>query len=378
MHQTWLEISKSALLNNISEIRKNLSPQTKFIAVVKANAYGHGLFEVVNIIKNQVDKLAVYDFKDSILLRGEKITQPLLVLGRLWVEQIGVAIKNNIEVTVTTFDVLEELKKTTPEKYGEKKLRVHICVDTGLGRDGFVASDMEKLVEILQNKNLQKNIELVGLYSHFASADDASFDDYTKNQIIALKKWQKAIEKIGFNLAIHTSASAGTLSGLATDFDMVRIGLSLYGFWPSKDVKIRNQNKVNLHPVLEWKVRISEVKNMPQGSAISYNCTHILTRDSRIAVLPVGYFDGVPRIASNKAYVLVNGKKVPQIGRVTMNLIVLDVTDLKSVKEGDIATIIGCDEKESISAEDWAVWSQTVNYEISTRLNSSLYRTVVK
>ena len=378
MHQTWLEISKSALQNNVAEIRKILAPQTKLMAVVKANAYGHGLSQVVNIIKNKVDALAVYDFKDAIFLRGEEISQPIMVLGRLWVEQISAAIKNNIEVTVTTFDVLEELKKNASEKYGEKKLKVHICVDTGLGRDGFAIGEMEKLVEILQNKNLQENIELVGIYSHFAAADDSSLDYYTTNQMMVLKKWQKNFEKIGFNPLVHTSASAGTLSGVATDFDMVRIGLSLYGFWPSKDVKVRNQNKVNLRPVLEWKVKIAEVKNMPKGSAISYNCTHILTRDSKIAVLPVGYFDGVPRIASNKAYVLVNGKKVAQIGRVTMNLIVLDVTDVKHVKEGDIATIIGCDDNETITAEDWATWSQTVNYEISTRLNSSLSRKVVQ
>jgi alanine racemase len=378
MDQTWLEISRSALLNNVSEIKKILAPQTKFMAVVKANAYGHGLFEVVNIIKNKVDALAVYDFKDAILLRDEEITKPLLVLARLWPEQIASAIKNNLEVTVTTFDVLEELKKTAPEKYGKKKLKVHICVDTGLGRDGFASDAMEKLLEILQNKNLQKNIELVGLYSHFASADNVAYDYYTTSQINVLKKWQKAFEKIGLKPSVHTAASAGTLSGLATGFDMVRIGLSLYGFWPSQDVKTRNQNKVNLRPVLEWKVKISEVKNMSEGSAISYNCTHILKRDSKVAVLPIGYFDGVPRIASNKAYVLVNGKKVPQIGRVTMNLIVLDVTDVKKVKEGDIATIIGCDDDETISAEDWASWSQTVNYEISTRLNASLLRKVVK
>jgi len=373
MDLTWLEISKSALLKNVAEIKKSLAPQTKFMAVVKANAYGHGLLEVVNAIKNKVDAFAVFDFNDAIYLRGKKLTKPILTLGRLWPEQINWALKNNLEVTVTTFDIFDVIKKGT----GEQKLMVHICVDTGLGRDGFAAADMEKLNEILQNKNVQKNVEIVGLYAHFASADDAGFDYYTTSQIIALRKWQKSLEKIGLKPAIHHGASAGVLSGQATSFDIARIGVSLYGFWPSKEVKVRNKNNSNLQPVLSWKAKISEVKNMPKGSAISYGCSHILTRDSKIAVLPIGYFDGIARVSSGRSWVLIGGKKVPQIGRVTMNLIVVDVTDVKKVKEGDIATIIGCDEKETISAEDWGSWSQTSNYEVVTKINSVINRKMV-
>lgn len=373
MDLTWLEISKSALLKNVAEIKKSLAPQTKFMAVVKANAYGHGLLEVVNAIKNKVDAFAVFDFNDAIYLRGKKLTKPILTLGRLWPEQINLALKNNIEVTVTTFDIFDVIRKGK----GEQKLMVHICVDTGLGRDGFAAADMEKLNEILQNKNVQKNVEIVGLYAHFASADDAGFDYYTTSQNIALRKWQKSLEKIGLKPAIHHGASAGVLSGQATSFDIARIGVSLYGLWPSKEVKVRNKNNSNLQPVLSWKAKISEVKNMPKGSVISYGCSHILNRDSKIAVLPIGYFDGIARVSSGRSLVLVGGKKVPQIGRVTMNLIVLDVTDLKKVKEGDIATIIGHDEKETISAEDWGSWSQTSNYEVVTKINSGINRKVV-
>ena len=372
MNLTWLEISKSALLNNVAEIRKSLSPKTKFMAVVKANAYGHGLLEVVNVIKNKVDYFAVYDLGDAILLRSKKITKPILTLGRVLPEQINIAIKNNIEVTVSTFDILESAKKIS----GEKKLMVHICADTGLGRDGFVAADLKKLIELLKNKNLQKNIEVIGLCSHFASSDDAGFDFYTTSQIMELKKWQRALAEIGLKPIIHQGASAASLNGVAKDFDIARIGLSLYGLWPSEEVKIRNKNQSNLLPVLSWRVRISEVKNMPKGSAISYGCTHILQRDSKVAVLPIGYFDGILRVSSNKSQVLIKGKKVSQIGRVTMNLIVLDVTDVK-VKEGDEATIIGTDGKEYISAEDWADWSQTSNYEIVTKINPSLKRKVV-
>lgn len=373
MNLTWLEISKSALLNNISEIKKNLAPKTKFMAVVKSNAYGHGLVEVVNAVKSKVDYFAVYDLADGILLRSKKVTKPILVLGRVLPEQIKLAIKNNLEVTVSTFDLLEAAKKIV----GTKKLMLHICVDTGLGRDGFVAGDMKKVSEALQNKNLQKNIEVVGLYAHLASSDDSNFAPYTKNQIALLLQWKKTLAEIGLNPAIHTSASAAILTQCAPDFDITRIGVSLYGLWPSTEVKMLRENKNKLLPVLSWKVRVAEVKNLSQGSAISYNCTHILKRDSKIAVLPIGYFDGIPRITSNKSFVLVNGKRAPQIGRVTMNLIVIDVTDVGAVKAGDVVTIIGCDKKESITADDWAEWAQTSNYEIVTRINPGVPRKII-
>jgi len=377
MTLTWIEISKSALLNNISEIKKNLSPKTKFMAVVKANAYGHGLWEVAKSVKTKVDYFAVYCFEDAIFLRSKKITKPILTLGRILPKQINLAIKNNIEISISTFDILEAAKKISQNNKSGKKLIAHICMDSGLGRDGFVESDLEKLLDLLKNKNLQKNIEIRGLYAHFASADDSAFDSYSENQIALFKKWQKSFNNIGLNPQIHHAASAGILTNKATDFDIVRLGVSLYGLWPSDEIKDKKKNKNKLLPVLSWKAQISEIKSLPKGSAISYGCTHILTRDSKIAVLAVGYYDGVPRIASNKCWALVNGKKVPQIGRVTMNLIVLDVTDAGNVKIGDIATIIGSDKKETISADDWANWAQTSNYEIVTRLNSSLSRKVL-
>ena len=378
MALTWLEISKSALLNNIAEIKKNFSAKTKFMAVVKANAYGHGLLEVVNSIKSKVDYLAVYDFNDAIFLISKKITKPILVLGRILPNQIALVIKNNIEVTVSTFDILEAVKKKSPKKKNEKKLIIHLCLDTGLGRDGFVFAEMEKVLNLLKNKNLQNNIKVKGLYAHFASADDSAFDSYTKNQVELLLKWKKSLAEIGLKPLIHTSASAGTLTNIAPQFDISRIGLSLYGLWPSKEVEIRNKNKTKLMPVLSWRALISEVKNMPKGSAISYGCTYILKRDSKIAVLPIGYYDGIFRCSSNKGWALVNCQKVPQIGRVTMNLIVLDVTDVKQVKAGDVVTIIGNDKKENVNADDLAIWAQTSNYEIVTRINSALKRLIVK
>ncbi len=361
---TWLEISKKALLNNIAQIKKRLPKKTKFMAVVKANAYGHGLFEVVSAIENKVDYLAVFAFDDAILLRKKGCKKPLLVLSRIFLDQVDLAIKHDIEVTVSTLDILQKVKK---------KLKVHICVDTGLGRDGFVFDDAEKILDLLKKSPLQ----VQGIYAHFAAADDDNFDDYTQKQIAELVRWKKEFLHQKISPLIHHLASAGALNDkFSQHFDIARIGISLYGLWPSKKVKNREENKTKLTPVLSWKARIAEVKFLPKGSKISYNCTHVLKRDSKLAVLGIGYFDGIPRVASNKAFAIVGGKKVPQIGRVTMNLIVLDVTDIANVKAGDVATIIGCEKKSQISADDWGAWSQSSCYEVVTRINSSLKRMI--
>ena len=212
-----------------------------------------------------------------------------------------------------------------------------------------------------------------GLYAHFACADDSSFDSYTKKQISELLKWKKSFAEIGLQPLLHHAASAAAITSQAVDLDMVRVGISLYGLWPSKEIETKHKNKIKLIPVLSWKTRIAEIKFLPKGSAISYNCTHILKRDSKLAVLPIGYFDGIARVSSNKSFAIVGGKKVSQIGRVTMNLIVLDVTDVADVKEGDVAEIIG----KEITADDWAIWSQSSNYEVVTRINSAVKRVMV-
>lgn len=369
MNLSWVEISKKALLNNISQLKKNL-PKAKFIAVVKANAYGHGLLEVANIIKNNVDYLAVYDFRDALILRQKQIKNPILLLGKIFPNQINLAIKHNIEVTVSTFDILEAAKKIS----GKKKLKIHICVDSGFGRDGFIYSDFSKVLKLLKSDK----ISCVGLYSHFASADDSKFNSFTKKQVDEFLKWKKEFNEVGLQPLVHHAASAGSFFEYRrNDFDALRIGLSIYGLWPSEELKLENQKRVKLIPALTWKAVICEIKSLPKGSTISYGCTHILKRDSKIAILPIGYYDGISRVSSNKSQFLINGTKVPQLGRVTMNIVLLDITDIKNVKIGDEVVIIGNSKKQNISANDWALWSQTSNYEIVTRISSNLPRIIV-
>ena len=367
---TWLEISKDALLNNVSEIKKRLSKKTKFIAVVKSNAYGHGLLEVVKTISKNVDYFAVYSFDDALLLRAKKITKPILMLGRVFSTQLFLAIKNNIELSVSNFDVLEAAQKFL----GNKKISIHLCVDTGLGRDGFIFSDSKKILQLLAHKN----IEVKGLYTHFAASDNSAFDAYTKKQVAELLRWKNELAKIAIHPLIHASSTAGTfISDFECCFDAARIGGGIYGLWSSNEVFEKHQKETKLVAALSWKTKVVEIKNLPKGSCISYGCTFQLKRDSKIAILPVGYFDGIPRISSNKGHVIINGKKLPQLGRVTMNMLVIDATDLTKIKVGDIATIIVGEKNQIVSAEDWGNWSGSFNYEITTRINPNLIRKLI-
>lgn len=363
---TSIEISKKALQNNVAEIKKCLPKKTKFMAVVKANAYGHGLFEVVNSVKSKVDYFATYAFDDAVLMRKKGVKKPILVLSRVFEDQVDLAIKHDLIVTVSTLDILQKVKKP---------LRCHICVDDGLGRDGFVFSDLEKVVKAAKNSQLK----IEGLYSHLSAADDVLENEYTRKQIAELLTWKKAFAKVGLNILTRHTASAGSLMGWASEeFAIARIGKALYGNWPSDDVRKACEKKVKLIPALTWKTQIVELRNLPKGSKISYNCTYTLQRDSKIATLPIGYFDGISRLGSGNIVALVNGKRVKQLGRVTMNLIVLDVTDLNNVKIGDEVVMIGKQGREFISATEVGTFSGTSCYEVTTRLSSSIKRILVK
>lgn len=362
---TWIEISKKALLNNIAAIKKILPKKTKFMAVVKANAYGHGLFEVVDAIKNNVDYLATFHFEDAILMRKKGVKTPILVLSRIFEDEIDLAIKHDIIATVSTLDILQKVKKP---------LRCHLCIDTGLGRDGFVFTQLEEVLNIAKKSKLK----IEGIYAHFSAADDKNKDAYTKNQIEKLLTWKRAFQKNNFKILTHHAASAGSLMGYTnSEFDLVRVGKALYGNWPSEDVKKACEKKVKLMPVLTWKTKITELRQLKKGENISYNCTYKLSKNSKVATLPIGYFDGISRLSSSKSFVLIGGKKCPQIGRVTMNLIVIDVSALKNVKIGDEVIIIGAQGRAKISATEMGAFAQTSCYEAVTRIASTIMRRVV-
>jgi alanine racemase len=364
MH-SWLEINTKNLTHNIAQLKKFSSPRTKLMAVIKGNAYGHGLLEVGKAIAEDVDYLGIYDLNDALLLRKNKIKTPILMLGRTFASEVSQVIKNNIDITVTTFDLLEAIAKI------KTKPMIHLGIDTGIGRDGFNHNDLEKVAKFIK----EKNIAVKGIYMHFSAAEEKLSDDYSKNQINNFLQWKKTIKAEIY----HVSASSGLLmKNFGHEFDMVRTGTAMYGMWTSDDIYERFKNKIKLRPVLSLKTKIVEIKSMSKGDSIAYNRTHKLTRDSKIAILPLGYFDGISRIASGKIEVLIKEKRCKQLGRVMMNMLVIDVTDVKNLKVGDIATVIGKDGKEIITAEECAIWGQTSNLEVTTRLSALLPRQIIQ
>lgn len=366
--RTWVEIDTKAIAHNIRALSKRLPKKTKVIAVIKGNGYGHGTEIVAGAaLKARADYLAVFDISEAVALRKAKITLPILVLKSIYPEEIEVAVKYKLDIAVSTFELLRALKKAKLAK----PLSVHVVADTGLGRDGFLLEDTEKVLAHLVGN---PNIQVAGLMTHFSGSESREFDAYTVMQVAFLYEWQKRLRDTGIYPMLHASATAGTFLAKEFGMDMVRFGIGMYGLWPSAETKAIDREDTRLRPALSWKARVSEVKTLQAGSFIAYDCTTRVQRDSIVAIVPVGYYDGYPRTASNKSFVLIRGKRARVLGRVMMNMIVMDVTDIPGVKLGDTAILIGIDKGVSWSADDLAESSGTINYEITTRINETIPR----
>ena len=366
--KTWVEIDSKALRRNVVALRKNISPKTKFMAVVKGDAYGHGMLALAEVLAQaRVDYLAVFGIEEGIALRKNGNKLPILVLRSIFPEEVVTALEYDLEVVVSTIELLKYLKKVKLKK----RLRVHLMVDTGLGRDGFLINESTKIIKLLLNN---KNIELVGLMSHFSGVENRLFDSYSVMQVAFLFEWKKQLQESGFDPMLHISATAGVFFSKEFGMHIARFGIGLYGLWPSGDTKQLDNGKTNLKPVLEWKTIVNEVKKLQAGSYIGYDLSYRLMRDATVAILPVGYADGYPRGASNKASVLIHGKRAQVLGRVMMNMIVVDVTDISKVIPGDTVTLIGVDGKMVLSAEELAEASGTIQYELVTRIDARVPR----
>ncbi len=367
--RTWVEISKSAVSKNIATFRKIVGPRVKLWAVVKSNAYGHGLVQFSELTeKSGIDGFCVDSFVEALRLRKEGIKKSILVLGPTLSELAKDAASKDITLSVSNFEILKHLSQTkNPPKF-------HIKIDTGMSRQGFFLEDVPKVINLLNNKYSILNTRLSGVFTHFASAKDTNYPTYTDRQFDKFQKAIKLFEKAGYkNLVKHVSATGGTMINSRYHLDAVRIGIGLYGLWPAKELELQLSNKIHLKPVLTWKTIISEVKNIPSGQFVGYDLVERVTRPTKIAVLPIGYWHGLPRALSSVGEVLINGRRARILGRVSMDLTVVDVTGVKC-QVGDIATLIGQDEKNEIKAEEMARHAQTSHYEIVTRLNPLMER----
>lgn len=363
--RTYLEINKNALAHNLKAMQSKLGKGVMSLAVIKGNAYGHGMIGVAEVLKDKADYFGVFDFDDAVILRKNRIKNKILVLCPAQEDLLEDAIKYNVELTVTSIAVLKHFVKNT-----KKEIKIHLNIETGLGRDGFVINDRNEILKLLKQN---PKVKVVGLFTHFMGVESIKHKNYTANQVAILLEWKKVFIDNGYKIILHSSGTAGALLYKDFELDMCRLGVGLYGLYPSDEVK-KNLPDIVLRSALSWHTKIVEIKELASGVCVGYDCTYKTNKNTKIAILPVAYYDGIPRSASNKGFVIIKGQKVPIIGRVMMNMIVVDITGIAGVKVGEIATIIGKQGQSMITAEDWASWSNTINYEVVTRINPNIDR----
>ncbi len=379
MYTTWLEISRFAIKHNLKQFRKIIGPNIKLMAVVKSNAYGHGMIEVVIIaLNNGTDWLGVVNLDEALKLRRAKIKAPILILSYFPFEdskQIREAIKNEIDLPIYNLKIAKLLSKIA-SKIG-KSAKTHIKVDTGTSRLGVLVKDA---LDFIRKVRQLPNLETRGIFTHYASSEEQD-QTFTNKQTEEFRKLLDGLRQENIEIPLaHTACSAACIINPQTHSDMVRIGISFYGLWPSQDTKRLAQKvrpEFNLKPVLTWKTRIIQIKDLPEGTTVGYGCTYEVKRPTRLAVLPCGYYEGYDRLLSNKGEVLIKGKRCKVLGRVCMNLTMVDVTDITDVKVGDEVILIGKQGREEITAEEIAEKIETINYEVVSRINPNLLRIYV-
>lgn len=364
--RTWIEVDTRALRHNYGVFRKLLNAKTKLMAVVKSNAYGHWLVEFSRMLERcGADWFGVDSIVEARTLRKEAIGKSLLILGHTVPECYQEAARINASVTISNFDAL---KNATRKISAKKSLKVHIKTDTGMTRQGFLIKDMPRVLKIL--KQNQKKIIFEGLYTHFAAAKNPAFPSDTNAQIRQFDSVIKLTRKSGFNPLVHASATSGTIVFPKAHYGMVRVGIGMYGYWPSPEVQAAFEDTIVLKPALMWKTAIGEIKNVPKGSRVGYDFTETLQKPSRVAILPVGYWHGYPRALSSIGHVAIRGKRAKVLGRISMDMIIIDISHIKSVRTGDEVLLLG----GAIPAEEVANLAGTINYEIITRLNPLIKR----
>ena len=361
--RTWAEIDLDALAHNYRALRSNLEPGCKFVGVVKANAYGHGAVPVAKKLEELgAEYLAVACLDEAVELRQAGITAPILILGGTTGQFAGELLR--YDITQTVFDLTTAKEYSAAAQKAGKSLKVHIKADTGMGRLGFVGAD--RVAEIKEVCALP-GLEAEGLFTHFADADGS--EEYTMAQFTSFLDLRDALEREGVTFKInHCAASAAMLHYPCTHLDMVRPGIALYGHYPDEDAV--GLDGPGLIPVMTLKTRVAAVRTLPAGSCISYGRTHVLSRESRLAVLPIGYADGLHRGLSGRMEVAFDGQPAPIVGRICMDLCMADVTDLPQVQPGDVAEVFG----KNLRVEDKSDTLGTISYECLTSVSRRVPR----
>jgi alanine racemase len=378
--KTHIEINAANLIHNLEEFRKLTAPKTKLMFVVKANAYGHGIKEVISITRNLpfIDYYAVDSVEEAIIVKSVDSSRKILVIGWTDGDQIKEIIQNDFEMVAPSMDYLKNVVAIAKEI--KRCAFVHLKVETGTSRLGMPPKHIENILNGTENLNPQY-LKVTGLYSHFANIEDTTDHAYAEFQ---LETFNKLLTKIDHrSLVKHFSCSAATLLFPKTHFDIARVGIAAYGFWPSKPTYVSymetKRTPIQLKPVLSWYAKAAQVKDLEKGEPVGYGLTYRAFDRSRIIVVPVGYYDGYDRKLSNSATIILQGTKAPVRGRVCMNMFMAEVTHIKDkiLRQGDRIILVGQSGDEKITIDELADMAGTINYEFVSRLNPLIPRVVV-
>lgn len=373
----WVEIDAAALRWNLQQFRRHLG-SSALGAVVKSNAYGHGMLEIAALARQaDVPWLCVNQLDEALALREAGHDARILVMGAIPLGRLESVVEHDLRPVLYNPASLERLQALGAAR--DSRVAVHLKVETGTHRQGIAADDLRPIAEYVQRAS---HLQLEGVTTHFANIEDTTDHRYAAGQLRRFRAAVESLESVVGRIPLrHAACSAATILFPETHFDLARVGISLYGLWPSSETRVSchesSAGKWELRPLLSWKSRVAQVKRVPADSFVGYGCTHRTTRDSRIAVLPVGYYEGYDRRLSAGAYTLIGGRRAPLIGRVCMNMCMVDVTDIPGVDVEDEVVLIGAQGEDQITAEQLAKWCGTISYEIVSRIWDGLPRIAV-
>jgi alanine racemase len=362
LRPTWADIDRSAFDRNVEAVARRLPNGSRLIAVLKADAYGHGAVELARRCPpDRVAMIATALLEEALELRNAGIELPLLVLGPLTAAQIPMALDNGVVIGVVGPEELEAVCGIARER----EVKIHLKLDTGSGRVGVIESELARVVEMIRSA---PRLRIEAVYTHFANAGDPN-DPYTEHQIENFRRMRNQLQAAGISTPRHHLAnSAAVMRGMIDPGDYVRVGIALYG------AEALDAGGPRLEPLLRWRTEIVRLKELPAGSGIGYGVTFRTARRSRIATLPVGYADGYSRAFSNNADVLAGGRRAPVVGRVSMDLVTIDVTDLAGARLGDDVILLGKQGSEEIAVEELAKRAGTISYEVFCRISRRVPR----
>lgn len=372
---SWIEIEAEALVSNVASFRSLLSADCRLLVVVKSNAYGHGLDVAAPAVAAYADWLGVNALEEALELERLGLGKPILIMGFTPLERLATVVEHGFRQVVFRRDVVRELGHAA-RNVGKNAL-VHLKIETGTNRLGVPWFDLAMFSEELQNT---AGVEVEGVYTHLANIEDTLDPSFAQQQLQRFRDALEIVEPLEIRPGlVHTAASAGVLLYPETHFSMVRVGIGTYGIWPSRETRIAARERgqeISLTPALTWKSRIAQIKNVTVGEYVGYGLTYQATRTMRLAVVPVGYYEGYDRKLSSSGRALVRGQPVSVVGRVAMNMTMFDVTEV-AAEEGDEVVLIGRQGDAEVPAEEIAEKTGTIPYETLSRIHPRIPRILV-